>query len=142
MEPMNADEDGTPYVLDRDHVAAVAAARAATQLECRLTPDDWRDAVEQAREQGQRDAENVHQVALAAAFGLGREQGQRDALAGLDNAEVWHRIMKVLDDNGINNEGGLHSWRCFDRERYPEPCACAAEVVVEIIQAIKGDSDG
>jgi hypothetical protein len=24
-------------------------------LECRLTPDDWRDAVEQAREQGQRD---------------------------------------------------------------------------------------
>jgi hypothetical protein len=30
--------------------------RMETQLECRLTPDDWRDAVEQAREQGQRDA--------------------------------------------------------------------------------------
>jgi hypothetical protein len=68
------------------------------------------------------------------------QMGQRDALANLDNAEVWGRIMKVLNDNGINTENGsIHSWRCFDKERYPEPCSCAAEVVVEIIQAVKGD---
>jgi hypothetical protein len=60
-----------------------------------------------------------------------------DTLAELDNAAVYARIMKVLDDNGINNEGGLHSWRCFDKERYPIPCSCAGEVVVEILAAIK-----
>ena len=47
--------------------AAVAAAerrvRMETQLECRLTPDDWRDAMEQAREQGQRDALSVIEAA-------------------------------------------------------------------------------
>lgn len=102
----------------------------------------------------------VHEAAVAAAEERGRnaqwadeastyrehrqdgyEQGQRDALANLDNAAVYARIMKVLDDNGINNEGGLHSWRCFDKERYPVPCSCAGEVVVEILAAIKGDSD-
>jgi hypothetical protein len=73
--------------------------------------------------------------------GIGQYEGQRDALANLDNAAVYARIMKVLDDNGINNEGGLHSWRCFDKERYPIPCSCAGEVVVEILAAIKGGSD-
>lgn len=62
-----------------------------------------------------------------------------DTLASLDNADVYRRVMKVLDDNGVNVENGsIHSWRCFDKERYPEPCSCAAEVVVEIIQAVQG----
>ena len=73
---------------------------------------------------------------VAAAYRL----GQRDAIAGLDNSEVWHRIMAVLDRNGINmQDGSIHSWRCFDKERYPEPCSCAGEVVVEILAVLRKD---
>ena len=62
-----------------------------------------------------------------------------DALASLDNAAVYARIMTVLDDNGLNmRNSNFHSWRCFDKERYPEPCSCAGEVVVEILAAISG----
>ena len=76
---------------------------------------------------------------MTSEYERGFAEGQRDALAGLDNAEVWHRIMAVLDGNGINmQDGSIHSWRCFDKERYPEPCSCAGEVVVEILAAISG----
>ena len=36
--------------------------------------------------------------------------------------------MAVLRDEGADSEGGWHSWRCFDRERYPEPCDCTEQV--------------
>lgn len=36
--------------------------------------------------------------------------------------------MAVLCDEGADSEGGWHSWRCFDRERYPEPCDCTEQV--------------
>jgi hypothetical protein len=99
------------YVLYADHVAALAQAI------------EHRDALH------------------ATSNGMAYAAGQRDALAGLDNDQVWFRIMAVLDRNGINScDSCIHSWRCFDKERYPEPCACAAEVVVEIIQAVKGDA--
>jgi hypothetical protein len=46
--------------------------------------------------------------------------------------------------NGADIDGGsFHSWRCFDKERYPERCSCTADVVDEIIVALRtlGDSD-
>jgi hypothetical protein len=139
------------YVLYADHVAALARAV------------EHRDALHatsnsMAYKQGQRDIFAFHAEwtvtgmckpdclpcqrldELIAERHAGWKEGQQDALASLDNAEVWGRIMRVLNDNGINTQdGSIHSWRCFDKERYPEPCSCAAELVVEIIEAVKGD---
>ena len=74
--------------------------RMETQLECRLTPDDWRDAVEQAREQGQRDALAAVNEAENLAYERGVKAGYtarqdavavvdilRDALAAIDALE-------------------------------------------------------
>lgn len=41
----------------------------------------------------------------------------------------------VLCDEGADSEGGWHSWRCFDRERYPEPCDCTEQVARAAIAA-------
>ena len=42
--------------------------------------------------------------------------------------EAVEAAMAVLRDEGADSEGGWHSWRCFDRERYPEPCDCTEQV--------------
>jgi hypothetical protein len=110
---------------------------------------DWEQGYADGLVEGQRlkdaavqAAEQRAELLRKVAFQRGAEQGQRDALANLDNAAVYARIMKVLDDNGINmQDASIHSWRCFDKERYPIPCSCAGEVVVEILAAIKGGSD-
>jgi len=46
-------------------------------------------------------------------------------------------IRAVLVAEGADNEGGWHSWRCFDKERYPEPCTCTADVVAEIMTVVE-----
>jgi hypothetical protein len=65
-----------------------------------------------------------------------------DALAARQAPEplttLAERIKAVLVSNGVDIDGGsFHSWRCFDKERYPDPCDCTDEVVEEIIAAIK-----
>ena len=50
-------------------------------------------------------------------------------LAGDDMLrELTQRVAQTLRDEGADSEGGWHSWRCFDRERYPEPCDCTEQV--------------
>ena len=51
------------------------------------------------------------------------------------------RIIKVLADEGADSEGGWHSWRCFDKGRYPEPCTCTADVADLILEAINPASE-
>lgn len=46
-------------------------------------------------------------------------------------------IKAILVNEGADNDGGWHSWRCFDKERYPEPCDCTDQVVDEIVKAIE-----
>lgn len=41
-------------------------------------------------------------------------------------------ITTILNNEGAASEGGWHSWRCFDKGRYPEPCHCT-EVVAEMV---------
>ena len=42
--------------------------------------------------------------------------------------DIIEKARRVLVDEGADSEGGWHSWRCFDRYRYPEPCDCTEEV--------------
>ena len=49
--------------------------------------------------------------------------------------EAVEAAMAVLCDEGADSEGGWHSWRCFDRERYPEPCDCTEQVARAAIAA-------
>lgn len=43
-------------------------------------------------------------------------------------------FVQIMNDEGAASEGGWHSWRCFDKGRYPEPCRCT-EVVAEMLVA-------
>ena len=52
-----------------------------------------------------------------------------------DGDEAVQAAMAVLCDEGADSEGGWHSWRCFDRERYPEPCGCTEQVARAAIAA-------
>ena len=52
-----------------------------------------------------------------------------------DGDEAVQAAMAVLCDEGADSEGGWHSWRCFDRERYPEPCDCTEQVARAAIAA-------
>lgn len=52
-----------------------------------------------------------------------------------DGDEAVRAAMAVLCDEGADSEGGWHSWRCFDRERYPEPCDCTEQVARAAIAA-------
>lgn len=49
--------------------------------------------------------------------------------------EAVQAAMAVLCDEGADSEGGWHSWRCFDRERYPEPCDCTEQIARAAIAA-------
>ena len=60
------------------------------------------------------------------------QQGER---GHRDGGEAVQAAMAVLRDEGSDSEGGWHSWRCFDRERYPEPCDCTEQVARAAIAA-------
>jgi len=38
--------------------------------------------------------------------------------------------------NGAAPGQGMHSWRCEDKERYPEPCTCVDEAARRILAAV------
>jgi hypothetical protein len=44
----------------------------------------------------------------------------------------------VLNREGCAPGSSLHSWRCEDKDRYPEPCDCVARVVDELAPIIQG----
>ncbi len=47
-------------------------------------------------------------------------------------SDLSEKVRTVLINEGVGNEGGIHGWRCFDKERYPEPCDCMDEIVSQI----------
>ena len=51
-----------------------------------------------------------------------------------DGGEAVRAVMAVLCDMGADS-GGWHSWRCFDRELYPEPCDCTKQAARAAIAA-------
>jgi len=52
-------------------------------------------------------------------------------------SDIHDQIKTVLVNNGVDIDGGsFHSWRCFDKERYPEPCDCTDVVVAEIMAVV------
>ena len=51
-----------------------------------------------------------------------------------DGGEAVQAVMAVLCDMGADS-GGWHSWRCFDRELYPEPCDCTKQAARAAIAA-------
>ena len=51
-----------------------------------------------------------------------------------DGSEAVQAAMAVLCDMGADS-GGWHSWRCFDRELYPEPCDCTKQATRAAIAA-------
>ena len=76
------------------------------------------------------EAQNVPQEATGADLTASQpEPGHRDG------GEAVQAAMAVLRDEGADSEGGWHSWRCFDRERYPEPCDCTEQVARAAIAA-------
>lgn len=42
----------------------------------------------------------------------------------------------ILVAEGGAPGSGLHSWRCSDKERYPEDCTCVEDTVQDIIDAV------
>ena len=76
------------------------------------------------------EAQNTPQEAAGADLTASQpEPGHRDG------GEAVRAAMAVLCDEGADSEGGWHSWRCFDRERYPEPCGCTEQVARAAIAA-------
>lgn len=51
-----------------------------------------------------------------------------------DGGEAVQAAMAVLCDMGADSDG-WHSWRCFDRELYPEPCDCTKQATRAAIAA-------
>ena len=43
---------------------------------------------------------------------------------------------RVLIAEGGGAGSNIHSWRCSDKERYPDPCRCAMNVAAAIFDAI------
>ena len=35
-----------------------------------------------------------------------------------------------------SQDGWLHSWRCFDKVRYPEPCDCTAQAARSALEVV------
>ena len=44
-------------------------------------------------------------------------------------------FVRILREEGADVDGGWHGWRCFDKERYPEPCDCTQSVADELVEA-------
>ena len=42
----------------------------------------------------------------------------------------------TLIHNGGEPGSSLHSWRCEDKARYPEPCTCLNETALSILAAV------
>lgn len=51
-------------------------------------------------------------------------------------------VVRELLANGAAPGQGMHSWRCEDKERYPDPCTCVEETAADILAALDGDGTG
>ena len=51
------------------------------------------------------------------------------------------RAVTVMEDEGLLPGSGLHSWRCEDKDRYPEPCTCVAELAEAVLAAVLPEHD-
>lgn len=52
-------------------------------------------------------------------------------------SDLRKKLAKVINDCGGEPGSSLHSWRCEDKERYPEECLCVAYVVDEMLPIIE-----
>ena len=55
------------------------------------------------------------------------------------NPNLIEKARLVLVDEGADSEGGWHSWRCFDKVRYPAPCGCTEEAAERALSAVADD---
>lgn len=62
------------------------------------------------------------------------ENARLRALTTVDDAMI-ERAVKVLDYEGTDCESSWHSWRCRDKDRYPEPCTCTHDVARAVLEA-------
>lgn len=60
--------------------------------------------------------------------------------AGLSDPAVREQIIKTLMDEGSEGGSGWHSWRCFDKSRYPGPCGCTPAVADALLAALRKPS--
>lgn len=51
-------------------------------------------------------------------------------------------IVTTLNDEGCQPGSSMHSWRCEDKDRYPEPCTCVAEAADQILIAASWSAVG
>ena len=49
--------------------------------------------------------------------------------------DIAEKVRQVLAREGADSPDGWHSWRCFDRELYPEPCDCTKQATRAAIAA-------
>lgn len=50
------------------------------------------------------------------------------------------QFVSIMNEEGASSEGGWHSWRCFDKGRYPEPCLCTETVAKKLVAAALRDA--
>ena len=55
--------------------------------------------------------------------------------AELDLTAAIAAANAVLANEGADSEDGFHSWRCFDKLRYPEDCTCTYDVTAAALAA-------
>ena len=47
-------------------------------------------------------------------------------------------IEDALRDNGVQpNTDAMHSWRCYDPERFPGYCSCVPQLVDDLMERIE-----
>lgn len=59
----------------------------------------------------------------------------------IDEAAKVERVRRILADQGADSEDGWHSWRCFDKERYPQDCDCTAQIAADVVEALAPGPD-
>ena len=64
---------------------------------------------------------------LDAALRSSHERNRRMLLA---------KVVFLINDYGGTPGSSLHSWRCEDKDRYPEACTCVEELADDILKTI------
>ena len=138
-----------------DHLAdARACIQAAAQASHTATAVPWLTATcEQiiAHLEAQKAAESLRRgladIAAGRTVDLGSfaqpatapPEAQQGDSGHRDGGDAVQAVMAVLRDMGADS-GGWHSWRCFDRELYPEPCDCTKQAVrAEVREHVAGE---
>lgn len=131
--------DGAPYVLRETSGIAWAPVRSATlsrdgqtiatHLEAQQTEASLRRGLADITAGRTVDLGTFAQPATAPSAAQRGDSGHGDG------GEAVQAALAVLRDEGADSEGGWHSWRCFDRECYPEPCDCTEQVTRAAIAA-------